>query len=95
VQCSPGGLAVKSLFISVDGISRLCAAATLARRPGASRQTGGLPAQHVDLVAGLPLGASLLVRGFRMAPLEDEAKAGDLNLKSTGLTHNFPVVLAV
>ena len=73
----PSGLAVKSLFISADGIkfSRLCAGATLANRPGASWQTGGLPAQHIGQVTGLPLGASLLSPGFRMAPLEDEAEA--------------------
>ena len=47
VQCLSGGRAVKSLFIRADGISRLCAAGALARRPGASRQTGGLLAQHV------------------------------------------------
>jgi hypothetical protein len=52
VICS-ARLAVKSLFISADGISRLYAAGALARRPGASRQTGGLPAQHVGQVAGL------------------------------------------
>ena len=53
MQCSPGGLAVKSLFISADSISRLYAAGALARRPGASQQTGGLPAQHVGQVAEL------------------------------------------
>ena len=87
MQCLSGGLAVKSLFIRADGISRLCAAGALARRPGASRQTGGLPAQHVGQVECLSpvLRFSPRDSGWRRSKTRPKrALAGDLSEERHG-----------
>ena len=89
----PGGAATFTRFINtgllliVHWLGVVGRASALARRPGASRQTGGLPAQHVGQVAGLSpvLRFSSGASGWRRSRTRPKREfAGDLSEERHG-----------